>query len=348
LKSLRRCFALILISLFASIAQAQTWQRLALGTNARSYSFPIYANHDLTNDLSHIREIILIIHGVNRNGDDYFAEGQALLKKSGRNASEILLLAPNFPATQDLAKGFDQMPLWGARDWAGGLNAQINSFPLSSFQVLDDLLLKLTENKHFPNVTTVTLAGHSAGAQLVQRYAVLNQVDELIRARSLDLRYVVANPSSFLYLSTQRPADNSFKDFPAQQCAGFNAYRYGLEGMIDYGQGKSGQELFKRYAYRNVVYLMGGMDRDPEHKYLDKTCAALAQGPNRLSRAQAYVRYERFLAGRSNKINHLAYEVVGVGHDQAKMFGSHCGMQVLFQTHPAKGTEAAICQPYLF
>jgi hypothetical protein len=118
--------------------------------------------------------------------------------------------------------------------------------------------------------------------------------------------------------------------------------------MTPYSQGKTEQELFKRYAYRNVVYLMGGIGNDPDHKYLDKTCPALAQGPDRLSRAQAYVRYERFLAGRSNRINHLAYEVVGVGHNKTKMFGSKCGMQVLFQSYPGKADESAVCQPYLF
>jgi len=210
------------------------------------------------------------------------------------------------------------MPLWGARDWAAGLDAKVSPFALSSFKVLDDLLLKLTEKKDFPNLTSVTLAGHSAGAQLVQRYAVLNKVDETVRARSLDLRYVVANPSSFLYFTAQRPFENTFKDFPIQECPTFNDYRYGLQNPIPYAQGKTGHELFKRYAYRNVVYLMGGRDHDPDHKYLDKTCPALAQGSDRLSRAKAFVRYERFLAGRSNKINHLAYEVVGVGHDQEK------------------------------
>ena len=348
MKSLRITLALLCISFFSSAVLAHTWQRVSLGSQTQNYTFPVYANHDLNSDLSQIREIVLIIHGINRNGDDYFAAGESLLKKSGRDASEILLLAPNFPGTKDLEKGFDQMPLWESRDWGAGLDAAVNPFALSAFKVLDDLLVKITESKNFPNLTSVTLAGHSAGAQLVQRYAVLNQVDELIRARSLDLRYVVANPSSFLYFTAQRPVEKTFKDFSAQQCPGFNDYRYGLENMMTYGQGKSAQELFKRYTYRNVVYLMGGQDQDPDHKYLDKTCPAMAQGLNRLERARSYVRYERFLAGRSNKINHLAYEVVGVGHHQSKMFGSTCGMLVLFQQHPAKGEDSAICQPYLF
>ena len=38
--------------------------------------------------------------------------------------------------------------------------------------------------------------GHSGGAQLVQRYAVLNNVDGPLRRDGLALRYVIANPST--------------------------------------------------------------------------------------------------------------------------------------------------------
>ena len=348
MKSLRICLTALFITLVTTVAFAAEWQRVRLGSGTETYEFPVYANHDLSRDMSAIREIVLVIHGINRNGDDYFTSAHKLLKASGRDQADVLLLVPNFPGIQDQAKGFDHMPQWNKNDWAGGLDAQINPFALSAFKVLDDLLLKVSAKENFPELTSVTLAGHSAGAQLVQRYAVLNQVDEVIRARGMDLRYVVANPSSFLYFNTQRPVERTFKDFPAQLCPAFNNYRYGLQDLIPYAKGKTGQELFKRYIYRNVVYLMGGADNDPDHKYLDKSCPAAAQGPTRLSRAQAYIRYERLLAGRSSKINHLAYEVQGVGHNQEKMFGSVCAMNILFQRHPAKGSDSAICQPFLF
>jgi pimeloyl-ACP methyl ester carboxylesterase len=240
------------------------------------------------------------------------------------------------------------MPTWHPRDWAAGLDAQQMRFPLSAFKVLDDLLLKLTDESGFPGVTTLTLAGHSAGGQLIQRYAVLNPLDEQIRSRGLELRYVVANPSSFLYLTPQRPDGKTFKDYAAEQCPDFNQYRYGLENIIPYAAGKTSQELFKRYSHRSVIYLMGMQDTNPNHRLLDKTCPALAQGPTRLSRAQAYVRYERFLAGRAARINHLAYQVAGVGHEQAKMFGSACGVRALFQTDLPPDSQPALCVPELF
>jgi pimeloyl-ACP methyl ester carboxylesterase len=348
LKPLRICLTTLLIYLSISVAVAADLQRIKLGLQGESFDFPVYANHDMSSDLSRIREVIIIIHGVNRNADQYFNTAQSLLKDSGRDEKEILLLAPKFPGLNDPRQEFDELPIWKAQDWAVGLAATNRPTGLSAFDVLDNLLLKITDKTDFPSVTSVNVAGHSAGAQLVQRYAVLNHVDEQIRARSLDLRYIVANPSSFLYFTTQRPVEKTFKDFPAEQCPAFNQYRYGMDNLPAYSTGISSQGLFKRYAYRNVVFLMGGSDNDPAHKYLDTSCPAMAQGLTRLERAQAYVRYERFLAGRAAKINHLAYEVIAIGHDQKKMFGSVCAMNILFQSRPDKESRAATCQPYLF
>ena len=351
--------ALLALSLSGFSTQAYTadapattatpaWQRVTLGDETERYDFPVYANHDLKGDLKNIREVIFIIHGIQRNADHYFAAGQSLLEQSGRGPEEVLLLAPNFPGTPDSAKGFDNMPVWDVRDWAGGLDAKGVAFALSSFKVLDDLLLAVTAKPRFEGVTTVTVAGHSAGAQLVQRYAALNTIDEKIRAQGLEIRYVVANPSSFLYFNAQRPAGDTFKDYDPAVCADYDQYRYGMQDMIPYARGATGPAAFKRYSYRSITYLMGGGDNDPNHRLLDKTCAAQAQGPTRLERARSYVRYERYLAGKATKIHHLAYEVVDVGHNQAKMFGSTCGLMTLFQVEPPKGFKGAACRPYLF
>ena len=71
-----------------------------------------------------------------------------------------------------------------------------------------------------------------------------------------------------------------------------------------------------RYAARDVTYLLGGADNNPEHR-LDKTCGAEAQGSTRLARGTAYLQYEFLLASRGGKpvTLHRAGEVRGVGHD---------------------------------
>ena len=328
--------------------QAQAWQRVRLGRGDRHYDFPVYANHDLSGDLRGIRQVVFIFHGLQRNGDHYFDAGQKLLAASGRDPAEVLLLAPNYPGVPDRDKGFDGMPVWGTTDWAAGLDARGVGFDLSSFAVIDDLMGWLTDRARMPELGTIIVAGHSAGGQLVQRYAALNRVDEGIRTSGMDVRYVVANPSSYLYFNALRPAGDRFADYDRALCPGYDDYRYGMQHMIPYAAGTNGQTLFKRYAYRAVTYLLGTADNDPNHRVIDKSCPAQAQGATRLARGRAYVRYERLLAGKAARIHHLAYEVNGVGHDQAGMFGSTCGLMALFQADPPAGFAGASCGPYLF
>jgi len=321
------------------------WQRVHLGSGAGAYDFPVYANHPLDGDLSRIREVVFVLHGLQRNGDDYFAAGAALLAGSGRDAAEVLLIAPNFPGRPDAGKGFGGMPMWSEQGWMSGEDALNPPLSVSSLQVLDDLVALVTDRARLPDVARVTIAGHSGGGQLVHRYAVLNQVDERVRAQGIDLRYVIANPSSYLYFTSVRPRGKGFGPYDKAKCPDYDSYRYGMRDMVPYARGASGLSLFRRYAQRQVTYLVGSDDNDPNHRVLDKSCAAEAEGPTRLDRARGYLRYERYLAsGRGIAIRHEAFEVVGVGHDQARMFGSRCGAQAVLGTVPADNSGGAACR----
>src|SRR3546814_17828362 len=65
-----------------------------------------------------------------------------------------------------------------------------------------------------------------------------------------------------------------------------------------YAADSDAASLYVRYAARDVVYLLGSADNNPEDHDLDKPCGAEAQGATRLSRGLGYLRYERPLAGR--------------------------------------------------
>lgn len=366
-------------SLAAETGNAPAWQRVHLA----GYDFPVYANHDLvtdgSKDNSKIREVIFVQHGIQRNGDDYYAAAMNLLKASGRPGQDVLIIAPNFPGTPDADKGFTGMPVWTVQGWTGGDAAQAATgvpADLSSLRVLDDLALMVADKKRFPLVSKIIFAGHSGGAQLIHRYAVLNHVDDRLRSQGLDVQYVVANPSSYLYFTPDRPSANGFAPYDTSLCANYDDYRYGMQHMVAYANKMSGDDLYRRYQKRQVTYLAGTSDNDPNHRVLDKSCGAEAEGPNRLERARGYWRYETMLDTQiavrvSSKVQakveskggtatnpalslpvaipplmsmHQYLEVNGVGHDQERMFGSQCGMQAVFGVAVSDVGKGATCK----
>lgn len=60
---------------------------------------------------------------------------------------------------------------------------------------------------------------------------------------------------------------------------------------------------------------------------MDTRCPAMLQGPNRRTRGFQYMRYLKTLYGRPV---HRLFEIPGVGHNAAAMFGSEVGLRELF------------------
>ena len=94
------------------------------------------------------------------------------------------------------------------------------------------MIARLNDRDRFPALKEVVVAGHSAGGQLVQRYAVVGRP----AARSAGLRFVVSNPSSYLYFSDERPQGDGRFAAPsdAAVCPQYNRWKYGLAGAPPY------------------------------------------------------------------------------------------------------------------
>jgi hypothetical protein len=144
-----------------------------------------------------------------------------------------------------------------------------------------------------------------------------------LRTEGIRLRYVVANPSSYAYFTAQRPVQ-----FDTASCPGFNDWKYGLQHLPAYAKGQSAEQLEQAYVSRNITYLLGQQDTDPNHPALDKSCAAETQGAYRLIRGHNYFDY---LKQRHPQLSHTLVEVPGVGHNGDGMFTSPEGQKVLFQ-----------------
>ena len=80
--------------------------------------------------------------------------------------------------------------------------------------------------------------------------------------------------------------------------------------------------------HRDVIYLLGNQDIDPNHPALDKTCMAEAGGAYRLQRGTFYFHYMQ--QRHPKDLAHRAWVVPGVAHEGDRMFNSPCGMTALF------------------
>ena len=265
-----------------------------------------------------IQRVLIILHGRRRNADTYLHSAEKAAEQAGQLAT-TLIIAPQFLNEQDVAR--HQLPndllRWRGNEWmAGGLSTGPN--PVSSFQVLDDIVARVSDQQQFPEVQAIVIAGHSGGAQVVQRYALLAHGQYRIRPR-----FVIANPSSYAYFDAQRPMA-----FAPASCPGFNNWKYGLQNLPAYAAGQTPAQLEDAYIKRDIVYLLGQQDIDPEHPALDKGCEAQTQGPYRLLRGQFFFDY--LTRRHPEGLNQRLIEVPGVGHNGDGMLTSPEGLKVLF------------------
>jgi len=328
------------------------WQDLDLGDARHAYRMPAYANRKLAGaPLKDIRRAIVVLHGARRDAGRYYQDIEALVARDPARKADTLVLALEFPTPIDAA--FAGRPAWRKASWESGaksIQASGRPAPVSAFQVLDDVLRRLADRQRLPDLGDIVLAGHAGGAQLLQRYAVLNDLDGVLRRQGLGVRYVVANAPSYLYLTNERPRRRGAGYAPYERgiCPTYNQYPYGPLQLPAYAADPDPASLYVRYAARDVVYLLGSADNNPEDHGLDKRCGAEAQGATRLSRGLGYVRYDRVLAGRGNRpvaLQHEHQQVMGVGHESAAMFGSLCGTRALLGDDARTASDAAACQP---
>lgn len=328
-------------------------QPMELGPHGRRYPFPVYASLPLTASASlrRIKRLIIVVHDERRDAERSLRAITALYAGQAGPQTGTLVVAPRFPSMVDA--GFRNMPAWRRTGWMEGLPsvaARDRPPPISAFRILDDLLRHFTAPGRLPALQTIVITGHGAGAQMVQRYAVLTPLDESLRATGLDLNYIVANAESYLYLSPLRPSrtGRGYTRYERGICPTYEHYRYGLEDMpalLRAYDGKLGRaQLAARYAQRHVTYLLGSADTNPEYTGLDKACGAEAQGATPLARGLGYWGYEMHArAKHALKPAHQGFIVQGVGHNESEIYASACAAQALLGN--GNWTTNATCKP---
>ena len=294
---------------------------------------PYFRNHDIDSVHNNIKYAIISLHGDGRNADEHFNILTQAATSAGLEDSTILL-APVYPYFEDLYEHNlgDDVLYWPDIDWnAGDLSRDTQSNPrpfrISSFSTMDTIYHRLVTNN--PSLKKIVLTGHSAGSQMVVRYAAGGRALDALSGLGVDLVFVPTNTPSFLYYDDNRVLNQSAElfQFGPTSCGSASQYKYGLENLNQYMEETGESTIVGNYELADVTYLVGQYDFGGQ----TNTCARMVQGNSRLIRTHVYFSYIGFFYGESIYNNHRMAEIPSTYHEFEQVVFSDCGMSALFE-----------------
>ncbi|KAK0199477.1 hypothetical protein DFS33DRAFT_222313 [Desarmillaria ectypa] len=294
---------------------------------------PVYQSSGL--NTTEVTRAVIVLHGKPRDCWYYWnAMNNALYNATYDDPSilrkHISILGPCFFDKDDLSAGAAEegQLLWGKTTWISGHSnvAPESISNYASFDVLDSLVAYYMNRTLYPNLEVVVVGGHSAGAQMAQRYAALRPSTD----NDDRLHFWIANPGSLLWLTSDRPVS-------VDDCDGVDEYKYGLDSHFpDYAKtdarklGRSG--IVERYNGRNMNYAWGLTD----FANGDTRCQASAQGKNHITRGRNFVQMLQGMGGIPNLTT--VDWAVNIGHSNEGMMTSEGGIDKLFR-YVSNGTS---------
>jgi pimeloyl-ACP methyl ester carboxylesterase len=328
----------------SAIPACSEWVKLGAGPD-RSM---VYRTYSLSIRNPAVHRALIMVHGTNRNADHYFttATGAAFLAGA---LNDTVVIAPSFLSADRGCndKLQENEVSWSCRgdSWRSG-GTSLSNKDLTSFDFIDELLRRLADKKVFPNLTTIVIAGHSAGGQFVSRYEMANRVDGTL---GVAISYVVANPSSYAWPDATRilPVDDglaenavggwkeetphtkfSFGSFDDSKATNYDRWPYGLEERTGgYTAKMSNDDLRKQLATRSTTYLLSQVDTLPLGGF-DGSPSAMAQGATRRARGEAFVKYINEQLGAKGKV----MIVPECGHNDRCVYTTDAVLAVIFPT----------------
>jgi hypothetical protein len=297
-------------------------QRVPVGGPEGTGRLACHASHPLRGPRR--GPVVIVVHGALRDSERYLAGARHAARLA---CSDALIVAPQFLADVDRTDGdradgdrAGDALYWQVEGWKGGYPA-LGPSPLSSFGAMDGLLGRLAPEPG-PD-PAVVIFGNSAGGQFVNRYAAVGRGPDTLAARGLRVRFVVANPSTYLYFSPERPV-------AVPDAAPVNDWRYGFDRAPGYVDADPGRSL-ERYLARDVTIVLGDLDHDGASPLLEVSPAAMAQGANRLDRG---LRYHQHVRGRARAaglpFRHRLVRLAGVGHTAADVLAAPQTREIVF------------------
>ncbi|CBQ72810.1 conserved hypothetical protein [Sporisorium reilianum SRZ2] len=273
----------------------------------------------------------LNVYITNPQSSSSSADGSPNSNDAARTAQdEVLILGPCWMNEDDHKAGAIQNGelYWRNSQWQSGMASRgPGDTQLSSYQVMDSFMDTLFDRTQFPALEAVVVAGHSMGAQMVQRYSVVKQP----AAYDGNMTFWFGNPGSYAWLDASRPNQNN-----ASCATTYDDWAYGLDGsgVPPYARSrvKNGkQQIISTFQSRNVHMNFGLLDNGQG----DTACAASYQGANHLERGCHFVESVANLSGGALPKTQTANFMPNVSHQDYSMLSYNISLYRLFEEIPA-------------
>jgi hypothetical protein len=305
----------------------------------------VYRNFALDTRNDAITRAVIVVHGAGRDADNYYRSALAGAFLGGALQTALVIaprMASNAAGCRDsLAQNEIS---WNCDTWRSGGPAP--SHPaVTSFDFLDEIVRKLSRRDVFPNLRGITVTGHSAGGQVTNRYGMSSKVHD---ALGVPVQYVVSNPSSYAWLTDERPTGPAAWPLPAgapgfvpavaadapafrslrdgRGCTAYNEWPYWFRDRTGYTASLSDSQLTRQLVSRPFTYVLSEVDVLPLSGF-DGSCAAMAQGPTRRARGQAYAKFVNERLGG----HHAVVVVTACGHNGRCIYTSEPWLRIAFQ-----------------
>lgn len=262
-----------------------------------------------------IKLLVIVVHGEDRNYDDYWSRMTTAAEMAGVKAS-TQIVSPQF--RESSSSGFMH---WPATDWRHGANDA--RYGVSAFAAMDGLVRRFTDATIYPNLERVVIVGHSAGGQFVQRYALTST-----QVPRVPQKLVAGNAGSYAYVTPSRKVGGQWVTPNGVGCSFFDNWHYGLNTLNSYGASTGVAAMFSTFPADDVTYLIGADDITPRGS--DDDCAELMQGAHRRQRGEWFFEHVGLTFPGHN---HKFVLVPGVEHSSSGLFQSPEGRAVIFGTN---------------